>query len=691
MDKHTLRFFFLITALLLPGLAHAFSPVARFDMVPMERIEYGGSLKVGVIAFSKPGIAGVAFSATGQGYSGGTKTVTAMTLNTTTNVWEYWTIFPASEFTGNGAITITAVVTDNSSNTRNLSMSAIVEGASAYTHHYAYVNGTTGNDSTCTADSAVKKCQTIATAISKAQTANFGSSSGNIIYLENGTYSLGSGSVSTATEWLTLQAAPGATRASTIINAYGSVANTTYLKTKGITLQSQGYNQLVFDNPTPTNLWVDDCALVGAGRYTLISSPVGYNDGNMYVTSSTLTAADYGFKYIPMVRNTTITGLGNDALSNTQLVVNVTASDLTNGTTGWHTDAYQVHTTGVPPANNRIIYNYKATDVHVEGIFARSDAGQATDNAFVNVMVEMRDPASPNESGEYAFGALEMYHSWDHFLMWHCTLPYSASSGADTMTNSSFVGNVFWQFRDMSTTIGNPVVSWAAPSNAGNNEFTYNHFMHVYGVTSACTPTSSDAAKSHPCPHWYAKRPDSGSPATSSVGSGVLDMSNPAAVTYCAPLVGSSIINRLPSVRVPADLFGNARDATPDLGAIEYDSGDPVRSAGAPSSNIAFASTATISLTTNVAATCKYGTAAGVAYASMANTFGTSGGTSHSQSGVAVSAGTNTFYVRCDDGTHVSPTDYVISFNVLANTQATIHMGTGGTMTMGGSGTITLQ
>lgn len=554
-----------------PVQEHYFSPIARFDMVPLQRIVYGGSLKVGVVAFSKPGITQVAFSASGQGYSGGTKTVTAMSLNSATNVWEYWTTFSASEFNANGAVTITAVITDGSGNTRTLTLSAIAEGASAYTPHYAYVDGTNGNDSTGTADSAVNKFQTISAAVGAAQTANGGSSSGNIIYLENGTYALGSGTVSTSSDWLNIQAAPGATKASTIINTYGSVANTSYIRAKGITLQSQGYNQFVFPDGTCTvNLWLDDCALIGSGRYTLLSGAVGYNDGNLYVTSCSVTGADYGFKYIPLVRNTTITGLGNDALVNTQCVINVTSSDLTNGATGWHTDAYQFHTTGVPPADNRIIYNYKATDVHVEGIFARADAGLATDIALVNVLVEMREPASPNEVGDYAFGSLEMYQSWKHFLMWHCTLPYSPSSASETITHGSFVGNVFWQFRDMSTAIGDPVVAWAAPGNAGSNEFAYNHFMHVYGVTPAGTPTSVDTLKTHPCPHWYAKRPDSVSPATSTVGDGVLDMSNPSLPSYCMPLVGSVLRDRMPSIKVPVDLYGVVRSATPDLGAIEY-------------------------------------------------------------------------------------------------------------------------
>ncbi|KKP67566.1 MAG: outer membrane protein domain-containing protein [Candidatus Moranbacteria bacterium GW2011_GWE1_35_17] len=102
---------------------------------------------------------------------------------------------------------------------------------------------------------------------------------------------------------------------------------------------------------------------------------------------------------------------------------------------------------------------------------------------------------------------------------------------------------------------------------------------------------------------------------------------------------------------------------------ITYLAGDttpPILSSGAPTGTLnAGTTTATISLTTSEAATCKYDTTSGVAYASMANTFTTTGGTSQSEDLTGLVNGTDyNFYVRCSDaGSHVNTSDYLISFD----------------------------
>lgn len=101
--------------------------------------------------------------------------------------------------------------------------------------------------------------------------------------------------------------------------------------------------------------------------------------------------------------------------------------------------------------------------------------------------------------------------------------------------------------------------------------------------------------------------------------------------------------------------------------AFTVDAAAPTRSAGAPSGTLAAGTTgATVSLTTNENATCKYSTTAGVAFASMTADFTTTGATSHS---VAVSGLTNgttySYFVRCEDAlNNASASDYTISFSV---------------------------
>lgn len=100
-----------------------------------------------------------------------------------------------------------------------------------------------------------------------------------------------------------------------------------------------------------------------------------------------------------------------------------------------------------------------------------------------------------------------------------------------------------------------------------------------------------------------------------------------------------------------------------------YESGGaaaPTRSNATPAGTLAAGTTSAIlSLTTNVTATCKYGTVSSTAYADILNTFSTTGGTSHQQT-VAVSNGTTyTFYVRCQDGNgNANTNDFTITFSV---------------------------
>lgn len=73
----------------------------------------------------------------------------------------------------------------------------------------------------------------------------------------------------------------------------------------------------------------------------------------------------------------------------------------------------------------------------------------------------------------------------------------------------------------------------------------------------------------------------------------------------------------------------------------------------------------TLQATTDENATCKYNTT-DTSYASMSNTFATTGGTAHSQSGFAVSAGNSyTRYVRCSDTSgNANTSSSTISFSV---------------------------
>ncbi len=93
----------------------------------------------------------------------------------------------------------------------------------------------------------------------------------------------------------------------------------------------------------------------------------------------------------------------------------------------------------------------------------------------------------------------------------------------------------------------------------------------------------------------------------------------------------------------------------------------PLCSAGAPSGTLPPGTTATtISLTTDVVATCRYDTAAGTAYAAMPSSFDVADTTAHSTLVTGLSdGGSYTYYVRCIDGAgNANPDDFAIAFGV---------------------------
>jgi hypothetical protein len=72
-----------------------------------------------------------------------------------------------------------------------------------------------------------------------------------------------------------------------------------------------------------------------------------------------------------------------------------------------------------------------------------------------------------------------------------------------------------------------------------------------------------------------------------------------------------------------------------------------------------------LSVNTNVSATCKYDSVPGKAYSAMANTFATTGSTRHVQPLTVMSGQSYAYYVRCDAGNGgLNTSDYPISFGI---------------------------
>jgi hypothetical protein len=96
----------------------------------------------------------------------------------------------------------------------------------------------------------------------------------------------------------------------------------------------------------------------------------------------------------------------------------------------------------------------------------------------------------------------------------------------------------------------------------------------------------------------------------------------------------------------------------------------PIVSGGQPSGTLASGTTeTTMSISTDEAATCKWGVSS-ASYASLPNTFSTTGGTSHSTTLSGLIDGQSyARYVRCEDAEgHANGSSYTVSFDVASST-----------------------
>jgi hypothetical protein len=553
--------------------ANPLTPIARYDVVPHQRFSMGEVFYFGVVAFSKEGINRVEFTVQGQGYSGSNpKVSTGMSYNPRTEVWEYWVPISASDFSGNGVFHITAVVYGNDGGMRDLGeLPLVINATGALARPEAWVDGTSGSNVTGEVGNKDMPFATVGAAVDAIQNINGGCADGGVIYLFEGSYDLNGGNASTVNEWLTVTRAAGAMKENTIVVDGGAVQATQLLKISGLTLEStESYDFIFSGNSSPDKLWIHNCRLIGAGQWIAGSSPVYRSGFADYWTDSYITNTDFGVHNGLLARGMTIENIGNDAFQNTSFVINSRVNGIDPGDTYWHADAYQAHTAGVAPAENRIVYNLFCKDLHYQGLFLRATSGQGTNNAFVNIFMEMRPPGRRgSESGNTILSSGGLYGHWNHLLVWHCSFPAGSFSVAEDdsghgVTNSSFIGNIFWEFRELETTVGSEP-AYTVPKNRGNNAFLYNHFMNVYGTTSSCT----DGSGSTECPNWYATIADSAVDDSFTTGVDVVELNDPDAGTFGYPAGGATIIDRLPFVKVPVDINNYLRDTMPDIGAFE--------------------------------------------------------------------------------------------------------------------------
>jgi hypothetical protein len=517
--------------------------------------------KAGVVAFSKEGIYGVAVTPSGIGYDGTTLYSTSMTYNDRTEVWEYWVVIDPLDFTDDDTIVLDAVVYGNDGGRRTLDTLSLRLDKGTLPQHEVWVT-TGGNDSTGEIDNAAAPYASVHTATQAIQSA-YGTCEGTIVWLGEGEWTLGNGPVTTTNEWLTYAGAMGTARENVIVHGSGRVNETDLLRFYDLTLRSDGYNDVYlrgWPGPEPVWLWVDSCRIIGSGRHTALSSPA-MRDENWFCTDTYIYDVDNALRETNLARNVDIVHIGDDAVVNTDCAINITVNDQDPGDTYWHSDGWQNNTWAM---DNKILYGYHGTDVRVQGLFIRMapDVGVHTNNAFVNVLMEMREPGYPGyPGGPPVLSGANFYGDFDHLIMWHCTIPtvksgvFEEENGVGFgFSNVSFVGNVFYELIDW-VGQGSEDPTWGLPGNPGNNEFLHNHYIWSY----------VDGLEG-----WaiWSKSPDTDPSGSQSLGDPDIVTTLDAA-DYGTPNATSPLLDRLSQKYVPIDVLGNQRDTTPDVGAIE--------------------------------------------------------------------------------------------------------------------------
>lgn len=503
------------------------TPIARWDVVPYQRINTGETLNLGVIAFSKAGIDRVEFHISGRGYNGGIKSASQMTYNPQSKVFEYWVPLRASEFSSDGTITVEAIAYGEDGGIRNKNTDGGGQGldplvltvnpGGSLAQIEAWVDAA-GNDTTGVVSNSNLPFATIGKAISAIAAANGGEAGGGIVRLKPGTHIMsrgGIGSVIPATnEWVTITTAIGGTKSNTILRTDQSTPKVKLLRFKGITLQSSGqYTWIYTSDPADAKVWADGSDLIGSGRWLASTYPIRTP---AYFTDCYITGSDTGALFAIFARGLTIEHIGNDAFQNVEMVVNTTADDIDPGATGNHADAFQLHWVGGGPKGNVIVYGYRATNFNYQSIFV-GDVPPApfvlNGAAIVNSYFKAENPVAA------AFNVWGI--STNHLLIWNNTHLGDALDlrGAQS-SNVSLVGNVF-----NSLEVRYPATLTEARTN---------HF--VSGTT------------------W-------GSGASS--GLATLD-------TLGRPTAASNLREKVSPSLVIADQSGTARGATSDIGAYEY-------------------------------------------------------------------------------------------------------------------------
>ncbi len=360
-----------------PG--YAARAIARWNVVPHRTLD--ASFAVGVVAFHGFGIDRVDFSLNGGPWA----SVAAPTFNPESQTIEYWVRVDPTTLSA-GQSEIRAVVHPTVGAARVLAGAVDGAGADKGECSHFFVADPAGtlprterfvspSGSDATGDgSADAPFQTIMKAAKSIAVAQGGKADGGIVNLLPGEHVYGGYTYSLLTtvdqRWLTIRPAPGVAPADApVVGVSTSGIRVAKVRFEGVVFRPSGAsNGIVVSAGIPAALWLDGCALEGAGKHIPGDWCLGW--ARAYATGCTLTGSMNGLGG-ELVRNLTIDEVGSDAFTGAKLCVNSTVRSIHPGDSGFHPDYHQIYVAPGTVAENHILYGCRALEpVYAQGVFA---------------------------------------------------------------------------------------------------------------------------------------------------------------------------------------------------------------------------------------------------------------------------------------------------------------------------------
>ncbi len=440
--------------------------IGRWDVVPYQKIE--DDFLIGVVAFHRNDVERVEFSLEGGPWTA----VTTPSMNPSTGVNEYCAIVREQSL-GFGAFEVRAIAYPHVGVPRVLDSLFLFADPGDVSPSVARWVSPSGNDSTGNG-TAANPFRTIFKAGISIQSAMGSSADGGTIYMLQGSHAYGPEgfpALNTVNTWLTIQPAPGLTKANvSITSSTNPGLNTRLVHLKDLTVRTLLYASTAGDQ----QIWYEDCLLAGNGPETSVHD-VGwyYGFSKRFLTDCDVEDNAFGPRHATLLRNVHCRRLGEDVFNQPYLILNCSADQVDAGSqASWHPDCIVFDNFSI--SENFIIYGLKVTNAQAQGLYVGHgiQTGRSDNIAFVNLTMEVE-------------GSSGWISQWevpsDHVLLWHCNFvghSFGWRTPQSTLTNMSLRGNVFQRMMVIPT----PVGFSPGGDSVDPGWFAHNHYVDPSGI-----------------------------------------------------------------------------------------------------------------------------------------------------------------------------------------------------------------